>query len=91
MSIDMRFLRTAAAHGLMPLIALLVVGCTAPLTRESIITKDAPAPIGPYSQGVKLGNMLFLSGQTATDPKTNQLSTGSIEDQTTLSSLQRGF
>jgi 2-iminobutanoate/2-iminopropanoate deaminase len=50
--------------------------------KESISSRDAPAPIGPYSPGVKVGSWLFLSGQTAIDPKTNQLGTGSIEEQT---------
>ena len=79
-----RLLRTTTSHFLVLLMPLLVVGCAVPLAKESVITKDAPAPIGPYSQGVKVGNLLFLSGQTATDPKTNQLSTGSVEEQTAL-------
>jgi 2-iminobutanoate/2-iminopropanoate deaminase len=36
-------------------------------------TADAPAAIGPYSQAVKLGNLVFCSGQVALDPKTGQL------------------
>jgi 2-iminobutanoate/2-iminopropanoate deaminase len=63
-------------------LAMAVVGCTAVPMRESVSTKDAPAPIGPYSQAVKAGNLLFLSGQIAIDPKTNQMTSGSIEDQT---------
>lgn len=68
-----------------PFIApLFIAGCAAPSVKDSVITKEAPAPIGPYFQGVRFGPLLFLSGQTATDPKTGQLSTGSIEEQTKL-------
>ena len=49
-----------------------------------VSTKEAPAAIGPYSQAIKVGNMLFLAGQIAIDPKTTQMSTGSIEGQTAL-------
>ncbi len=38
-----------------------------------IRTADAPAPIGPYSQAVKTGNLLFVSGQIALDPKSGEL------------------
>ncbi|HSB93014.1 MAG TPA: Rid family detoxifying hydrolase [Flavitalea sp.] len=42
---------------------------------EKIIvnTKDAPAPIGPYSQAVQFGNLLFVSGQVAINPETNNV------------------
>lgn len=40
---------------------------------ETIQTQSAPAAIGPYSQAVKLGNLVFCSGQVALDPKTMQL------------------
>jgi 2-iminobutanoate/2-iminopropanoate deaminase len=47
---------------------------------KSIIqTEKAPAPIGPYSQAVQAGNMLFISGQIALDPETNQLISGGIK------------
>lgn len=45
-------------------------------------TSNAPAPIGPYSQAVITGNILYTSGQIAIDPKTNELVTGNIEDET---------
>ena len=38
--------------------------------RETIFTKNAPAPIGPYSQGVRFGNTFYFSGQIAIDPQT---------------------
>ena len=45
---------------------------------------DAPKAIGPYSQGIRYGNLVFLSGQIPIDPKTGQLSKGTIEEQTKL-------
>jgi 2-iminobutanoate/2-iminopropanoate deaminase len=50
---------------------------------KSIIQTDkAPAPIGPYSQAVQAGNMLFISGQIAIDPATNLLISGGIKEET---------
>jgi len=49
---------------------------------EKIFTENAPKAAGPYSQAVKVGDFLFVSGQVAIDPKTNSLIEGrSIEDQ----------
>lgn len=50
--------------------------------KEIISTHLAPTPIGPYSQAVKAGSMLFLSGQIAIDPQTNEVITGSVQDET---------
>ena len=50
--------------------------------REAISSPDAPAAIGPYSQAVKAGNQLFLSGQIPIDPHTGNLVDGGIEPQT---------
>lgn len=50
--------------------------------REAISTPEAPAAIGPYSQAVRAGNLLFLSGQIPIDPKTGNLVDGGIEPQT---------
>jgi 2-iminobutanoate/2-iminopropanoate deaminase len=50
--------------------------------REAISTPNAPAAIGPYSQAIRAGNMLFLSGQIPTDPATGALVSGGIEPQT---------
>lgn len=47
-----------------------------------ILTKDAPAPIGPYSQALKVGNFLFCSGQVALDPTTGTLEGSDVETQT---------
>jgi 2-iminobutanoate/2-iminopropanoate deaminase len=51
-------------------------------TRKHVSTSSAPAPIGPYSQGVIAGGLLFVSGQIAIDPATNRLVEGQIEEQT---------
>lgn len=50
--------------------------------KQAISTKDAPGAIGPYSQAVKSGDLLFLSGQIPLDPATGQLVTGDIATQT---------
>jgi 2-iminobutanoate/2-iminopropanoate deaminase len=50
--------------------------------KKIISTDKAPAAIGPYSQAVQFGNLLFVSGQIALDPKTGQLVEGDIEAQT---------
>lgn len=44
-----------------------------------IRTKNAPAALGPYEAGIKVGNFIFTSGQIPVDPKTNELVTGPIE------------
>jgi reactive intermediate/imine deaminase len=51
---------------------------------EAVATKDAPAAIGPYSQAVRAGGLLFLSGQIALEPATGQLVTGDAAAQTEL-------
>lgn len=43
------------------------------MAKEIIVSDSAPAAIGPYSQAVKVGNMLFLSGQIPLDPGTGQI------------------
>jgi len=51
--------------------------------RETIFTKNAPAPIGPYSQGVRFGNTYYFSGQIALDPATgNFVSSTDVKLQT---------
>lgn len=46
--------------------------------REGITTPDAPKAIGPYSQGVRMGNLLFVSGQIPVDPATGNVVDGDI-------------
>jgi 2-iminobutanoate/2-iminopropanoate deaminase len=43
------------------------------MSKAIIQTNGAPAPIGPYSQAVKTGNLLFISGQVAINPATNDI------------------
>lgn len=50
--------------------------------KKIIQTPDAPAPIGPYSQAVAAGKMLFVSGQIAIDPSSGNLILDSIETET---------
>ncbi|MEO0098671.1 MAG: RidA family protein [candidate division WOR-3 bacterium] len=50
--------------------------------KKIIFSEDAPKPIGPYSQGIKIGNFLFTAGQIAIDPKTNELIKGDIKEET---------
>ena len=52
------------------------------MTRETIKTGDAPAAIGPYSQAVRHGDTVYLSGQRPLDPATMQLVEGDIAVQT---------
>ena len=54
--------------------------------KEAIATSKAPGAIGPYSQGVKAGNILITSGQLAIDPATGTLAS-TIEEQTKQSLL----
>jgi 2-iminobutanoate/2-iminopropanoate deaminase len=49
-----------------------------------VATPRAPAAIGPYSQAIRAGDTLYLAGQIAIDPATNQMRAGSIEDETKL-------
>src|SRR5438874_6680487 len=50
--------------------------------RHAISTPAAPAAIGPYSQAIKAGNLLFVSGQVPIDPSTGALVDGDIAAQT---------
>ena len=52
--------------------------------KNIIRTASAPQPIGPYSQAVQAGNMLFVSGQIALDPATGELITADPESETRL-------
>ena len=53
------------------------------MTRQAIETPDAPKAIGPYSQAIRAGNTVYLSGQIALDPKTQQMIEGDVEAQAT--------
>lgn len=50
--------------------------------KKAHLTSNAPAPIGPYSQAIQAGNVLYISGQIAIDPGTGDLVLSNIEDET---------
>ena len=50
--------------------------------KKVIATKNAPAAIGPYSQAIQAGNMLFASGQLGLNPKTGEFPDGGVKAQT---------
>jgi 2-iminobutanoate/2-iminopropanoate deaminase len=50
--------------------------------REIIATQSAPAAVGPYSQAVGYGDLLFVSGQISLDPETGEIVDGDVEVQT---------
>lgn len=50
--------------------------------RDAVVTDKAPAAIGPYSQGVRAGGLLFVSGQIPLEPATGQMVDGDIAAQT---------
>jgi 2-iminobutanoate/2-iminopropanoate deaminase len=57
---------------------------TADMQPQVIATDNAPKAIGPYSQAIRVGQMVYLAGQIPIDPKTNNLLVGTIEEETTL-------
>jgi len=60
--------------------AALLLG--APPAKEAVATKDAPPAAGPYSQAIKAGGLVFVSGYLARDPATNKMIDGDIKVQT---------
>ena len=57
------------------------------MTMKAISTKNAPAAIGPYSQAIETGGMIFASGQLPIDPNTGAFPEGGIKEQTRQSIL----
>jgi len=53
------------------------------MSKAVVATKAAPAAIGPYSQGIRAGNLVFTAGQVALDPATGKVVEGGITEQTT--------
>ena len=49
---------------------------------EPVLSQDAPAPIGPYSQAIRTRDFLFCSGQIALDPASGEMQNATIEDET---------
>ncbi len=52
------------------------------MSKEVVYAANAPEPIGPYSQAIKVGNMLFLSGQVAIQKSSGNIITSNITDET---------
>jgi 2-iminobutanoate/2-iminopropanoate deaminase len=52
------------------------------MSKTVIATDKAPAAIGPYSQGIRTGNLIFTAGQAGIDPATQQIVAGGITEQT---------
>ncbi len=52
------------------------------MSKKIVSTKNAPAPIGPYSQAVKVNGLLFISGQIAIHPATSEIVNASIGEET---------
>ena len=52
------------------------------MSKKIILTQDAPQPIGPYSQAVRVGDLLFCSGQIPLDPVTGQVVSQDVMGQT---------
>jgi len=79
-----------AVHTCLALLTGLAIACNpqpergvpAEAEREIIHTENAPEPVGPYSQAVREGNTLYLSGQVGLVPGTGELAEGGIEPQT---------
>ncbi len=76
-------------HFLLALPLVVLSGCPLfepptpiPPTREIIMAPDAPAAIGPYSHAIKVGNVIYCSGQIGLDPATGDLVGGDIQNET---------
>ena len=52
------------------------------MSKSVVYSENAPEPIGPYSQAIQAGNMLFVSGQIAIQKSTGKFITDTIEDET---------
>jgi 2-iminobutanoate/2-iminopropanoate deaminase len=53
------------------------------MNKRAIVTGTAPEAIGPYSQGIRVGNLIFTAGQIPLDPATGKVVAGGISEQTT--------
>ncbi len=53
------------------------------MPKQQITTKSGAAPVGPYSQGLRVGDFIFVSGQGPLDPDTGKIVGETIEEQTT--------
>lgn len=66
---------------LLPLICYLITTNITFAAKEYIYTRNAPDPIGTYSQAIKVGNTVYISGQIAIDPKTGDIVEGGFKNQ----------
>lgn len=76
-------------YAMAALTAILIFGCTLLQppdrpAREVVFSKNAPTPIGPYSQAIRVGNTVYCSGQIAIDPATGEQVRGNIEEETRM-------
>ncbi len=51
------------------------------MDKNAVISPKAPRPVGPYSQAIEAGELIFLSGQLGLDPKTGQMVPGGVKEQ----------
>jgi 2-iminobutanoate/2-iminopropanoate deaminase len=66
---------------LLILLTLVISSFSQSLEKQVIYSDKAPKPIGPYSQGIMVGNTLYLSGQIAINPETGKIDTTTIESE----------
>lgn len=76
-------------HTMAALTVIFIFGCTLLQppdrpAREVVFSENAPTPIGPYSQAIRVGNTVYCSGQIAIDPATGEQVRGNIEEETRL-------
>lgn len=78
------------SRGVAVLSALLLAACGSVPARRTIECDRAPKPIGPYSQAIQLGDVLYLSGQIGIDTATGSLVAGGVREETrrALASLE---
>jgi len=78
-------MKNAYLHKTLLTAVLLGISCFAfsqTATKKIIDTRNAPTPIGPYSQAVEAGGFLYVSGQIAKDPSTGAMKNDSIKEET---------
>jgi 2-iminobutanoate/2-iminopropanoate deaminase len=49
--------------------------------KKAVVSPKAPRPVGPYSQAIEAGDLIFLSGQVGIDPQTNKMVEGGVREQ----------
>jgi len=74
--------RKLGAMALAALVAFALAGCAANGARRTISSTNAPAPIGPYSQAVRVGETLYIAGQVGADAQSGTLVAGGIQAET---------